>query len=362
MTATPLSRKHDAGRSHRLSERFSEFAESECKDSSPLYYSLSRSIAQDEQILAIASQAKPGQPVPNLLFASVHYLLAADKSHHLREFYPSCIPHPKDPSRTFPAFKDFVETHRNEIIDLLKSRLVQTNEVKRSAYLFPALVFAAEHFESRPLALVEIGTSAGLNLVWDHYRYSYGQEAVYGDLSSPVTITSTFRGPEPAVLSAVMPRVSHRIGLDLNIVDTSIQDQADWLRALVWPEHHERRELMDAALMQRSRVHLDLREGDGFSLVEGIVDELPVEALLCVYHTHVANQISEESRRRFLDLIDQIGSRRDIIHVFNNIKPNLHLTAYRERIKIDAPLANTDGHAKWIEWLQATHLPILRTS
>ncbi len=333
-----------------LSEKFSKFAESECKDSSPLYYALSHSIAKDEQILDIASQASPGQPVPNLLFASVHYLLSANATHPLCGFYPTCAPHPGDSSKAFPAFKDFMKTHRDEIVWLLKSRLVQTNEVRRSSYLFPALVFAASHFGPRSLALVEIGTSAGLNLIWDRYRYSYGGP-VYGDLSSPVLITSSFRGPAPPILSAPMPAISRRIGLDLNVVDASIQDQADWLRALVWPEHHERRELMDAALKQLSEMNLDLRAGDGFSLIEDIANELPAEPLLCIYHTHVANQISRDSRSRFLGLIDRIGSKRDIVHVFNNIKPNLHLTAYRDGSRIDMPLANTDGHARWIEWL-----------
>lgn len=233
----------------------------------------------------------------------------------------------------------------------MRSRLVQTNEVRRSAYLFPSLVFASSYFDSRALALVEIGTSAGLNLIWDCYRYSYGGESVYGDLASPVLITSSFRGPKPAALSAAMPPISNRIGLDLNIVDTSIPDQADWLRALVWPEHEERRELMDAALMERSRVELDLRVGDGFSWIEGIAEGLPAEVLVCVYHTHVANQISEESRTRFLDQMARIGAKRDLVHVFNNIEPHLHLTAYRDGVRMEVPIANTDGHARWIEWL-----------
>jgi hypothetical protein len=213
------------------------------------------------------------------------------------------------------------------------------------------MVFAASHFEPKPLALVEIGTSAGLNLIWDRYRYSYGGGHFYGDPSSPVLINSSFCGPASPIFPAHMPEISQRIGLDLHVVDASIQDQADWLRALIWPEHHERREPMEAALKQRNGVNLDLREGDGFSMVENIADEVPLDSLLCIYHTHVANQISEDSRSRFLSSIDRIGSRRDIVHVYNNIRPNLHLTAYRNGAKIDMPLAHTDGHARWIEWL-----------
>jgi len=339
---------------HRLSERFRTFAESECKDSSPLYYTLSHSIAQDRSILAIAEQCSLGQPEPNLFFASIHYLLLSEKVsvHPLSEFYPTCSSSQTNLSEVYPHFRDFVRGHAEEIIVLLKSRLVQTNEVRRCAYRFPAFLFAASHFESRPLALIEIGTSAGLNLLWDKYRYSYGDNEIYGNLSSDVSVTSSFRGEVPSILSAPLPNISHRIGLDQNIVDTSIADQAVWLRALVWPEHHKRRSLMDAALKKRNEMTLDLRIGDGFAMLPGVAAKISEGSLLCVYHTHVANQISEEAREAFLRSIEELGEERDMIHIFNNIRPNLHLTAFRGGRTIDMPLANTDGHARWIEWLQ----------
>lgn len=330
---------------------FAMFAEAECKDSSPLYHALSRSIAEDEVILEVAALARPGQPVPNLLFAAVQYLLGEGASHRLREFYASFVDSPAEPSKAFLAFRDFVLNHREEIVSLLESRLVQTNEVRRCAYIFPAFSLAAGRFESRPLALVEIGTSAGLNLLWDRYRYSYGGSATYGDSSSEVLITSCFHGNIPPTLSAPLPEVSHRIGLDLNVVDTSNADQAAWLRALVWPEHSERRRLLDAAVKQRSTMALDLRVGDGFSQVEQIAEELPPESLLCIYHTHVANQISAKERENFLHVLDRIGARRDAVHLFNNIHPHLHLTAYRDGNRTDLPLARADGHAQRIEWL-----------
>lgn len=134
-------------------------------------------------------------------------------------------------------------------------------------------------------------------------------------------------------------------------MDPSLPDQAAWLRALIWPEHHERRSRLDLALQQRDAVDLDLRVGDGFALLADLAAEIPADVLLCVYHTHVANQISKEARQAFLTSVAEIGEKRDIIHVFNNINPTLHLTAYRAGQLIDMPLAHTDGHARWIEWL-----------
>lgn len=340
---------------HRLSDLFRAFAEIECKDSSPLYYTLSHSIARDKTLLDIAEHAMPGQPIPNLLFAAVQYLLSSEThgSHALSAYYPSCCPSASRPAEAYSHFKDFVLADSNEVVALLESRRVQTNEVRRCAYLLPAFLFAISHFESRPLALIEIGASAGLNLLWDKYQYSYGGSALYGDSSSQVLITSSFRGVEPSILSKPLPEVSQRIGLDLNIIDTADPDQVAWLRALIWPEHHERRNLLNSALMKLSESEVDLREGDGFEMLVDLAEEISEDSLLCVYHTHVANQISPEARQSFLRSIAALGAKRDIVHLFNNIKPGLHLTAYCKGQLFDLPLARTDGHARWIEWLQS---------
>lgn len=340
--------------SHRLSGVFHRFATSECENSSPLYFTLSNSISQDEVILDIAEQTSPRQPIPNMLFASVHYLLSkgTHDSHTLKPFYQTFTPTPANPDEAYPHFRDFVLVHANEIVNLLKSRRVQTNEVRRCAYLLPAFLLASSHFGPRPLGLVEIGTSAGLNLLWDKYKYSYGDDETYGDLSSSVLVTSSFRGVTPPILTAPLPDISHRLGIDMNVVDTSKADQTEWLRALIWPEHHERRALMNTALKKCQEVELDLRFGDGFAMLSDLAKEIPEDSLLCVYHTHVANQISREARQVFLESVDDLGSKRDVIHLFNNIKPTLHLSVYHEGQKTDMPLAKTDGHARWIEWLQ----------
>lgn len=336
-----------------LSARFRDFSELECRETSPLYFSLSQEIAADEDILKIAREARVGQPVPNLLFAAVHYLLVADSAHPLAEYYATCTAKPKNPAEAFPAFQDFVCSHQEEIIHLLQTRLVQTNEVRRCACLYPAFLFALRHFEPAPVALLEIGCSAGLNLLWDRYRYEYDESGEeYGDLASPVLITSEFLTNRPTVLADPLPGISHRIGVDLNVIDTSIPAEVDWLKSLVWPELHDRRTLMEAAIKQQAEVNLDLRTGDGFTMTERIADEIPADSLLCIYHTHVANQLSRAEREQFLESMVQLGQQRDLIHLFNNLHDaQLKLQIYRNGQFTELPVANTDGHGRWLEWL-----------
>ena len=124
--------------SHPLSKRFQTFAEIECKDSSPLYYFLSRIIALDDTLLSIAEQSRCGQPVPNLFFAAVQYLLFIQTEHPLAQYYASLCSFPLDPADAYPHFRHFVFAHQADVIHLLKSRLVQTNEVRRSALPLPS--------------------------------------------------------------------------------------------------------------------------------------------------------------------------------------------------------------------------------
>ena len=71
-----------------LSERFRQFAD-EVRESSPLYERLSIAIAGDDELLDLGAAARPGQPVPNLLFAAIHYLLLTGPAHPLARFYPT---------------------------------------------------------------------------------------------------------------------------------------------------------------------------------------------------------------------------------------------------------------------------------
>ena len=337
--------------SRDLPRMFRNFAGSEARETSPLYHALSLSIAEDNEILTIADRASPGQPVPNLLFGAVQYLLARDESDDLRCYYPVFAGEAQSHLEVYPSFRGFVLKHRQEIIALLRSRRVQTNEVRRCAYLFPAILLSAMHFPEKPIALVEIGTSAGLNLLPDQYRYSYGDAETYGKDRSPLHIQSSFVGHKPSVLKSSFPKVFRRIGIDTDIVDPTIEDQVAWLMALIWPEHRERRKMLETALAIRLGFDLDLREGDGFMMINEIVDEIPEDIVPFIYHTHVANQIPEEARNSFVDQIHAMGQRRDVAHFCNNIKPTLHLTLFREGSPYDTALASVDGHGRSIQWL-----------
>ena len=135
------------------SRLFLEFAEKECKGSSPLYEYLSVKISEDDELLSICGKANKGQPVPNLLFGAVHYLLLKGKVHPLREFYSSIVSNPRAYKDSYNPFRDFCLIYRNEIESILTTKLVQTNEIRRCAYLYPVFCTVYE-MAKMPLALI----------------------------------------------------------------------------------------------------------------------------------------------------------------------------------------------------------------
>ena len=335
-----------------LADEFRNFAHY-CKDNSELYQYLSNKIAEDEEILALANLSQTGQPVPNLLFGAVHYLLMKEKTHALTRYYPSLSLEPESPEQSFPAFRKYCQSHFDKIAEILETRLVQTNEVMRSAFLFPAFLAVKSLFGDKPFSMIEIGASAGFNLLWDHYAYQYEDLGPFGLLSSSLTLTSSFRGDRRPDFSIAVPTISNRVGFDLNPIDLMNQDEVQWLQALIWPEHFERKARLNKAIRIAMVNPVQLIKGDATVLVGAQLATVPETEVAVVYHTFVANQMSPEQRSRLLATIDEFGQRQDVVHIHNSIEADLrlHATVYRGGERIEMPLADTDGHARWIEWL-----------
>jgi hypothetical protein len=334
-----------------LAEKFNNFSSNECRGSSDLYEFLSLKIAEDEELLNLAANAREGQPVPNLFLGAVHYLLLQGKDHRLIDYFPSITENPKPYERSFLYFKDFCHQYKNEIISILQTKLVQTNEVRRCSYLYPTFGYIYEQIK-KPLALVEIGTSAGLQLFWDKYSYSYGtNEDVYGEKDSEVHITSEIKGNITPTFPKSSPPVATRIGLDLHVNDLSIDENYFWLNALIWPEHADRRELFKKAANYVRKNSLTLIEGDGVQLLPELVSQISKDYAVCVFHTHVANQMPKETKEKLFAEIEELGKGRDIFHIYNNMKDrDLHLDYYidgKEHCKV---VGQTDGHGRWFTW------------
>ena len=295
-----------------LADTFERFGRLECRNVSPLYDRLSHGVAADPELLSLAAHARRGQPAPNLFLAAAHSLLLKGAEHPVSAFYPSIAGATTGVGDPYPNFKSFCLEHRQEIIELISIRLVQTNVVGRCASLMPAFTAVALRSKRKPISLVEIGASAGLNLLWDRYGYGYGDGLSTGDPASDVRITCTLRGSNRPPVPEVLPTVASRLGLDLNPIDLNDAEAVQWLIALVWPEREDERELLEAAIEIARPDPPMVMPGDALELLQDIMTDVSQDSTLCLFHTHTLNQFSPEARARWWEIVEQLGSKRDL--------------------------------------------------
>jgi hypothetical protein len=315
----------------------------------PLYAALSRQIAADSDLLALARHVRR-PPVPNVFFAAVHFLLAENPAHELAAFYSSLSDHPRPPDEAFGAFRDFALTHTAQLIPLLETRITQTNEVRRCSSLLPALTVVHQSSDDRPLALIDVGCSAGLHLAWDRYYYDYGAGQV-GDPSSTVHITCELRGPVIPPLPEQFPECPYRIGIDLNPVDLRNPVERRWFDALIWPEHAARHELASAAIDELLREPPTLVRGNAMDLLETQLRAVPAETSLVVYNSAALCQGGAVEEDAVARILSDFSSHRPVHW--------LHCEGEAVRLReVDAghiretTLANKDGHGRWLQWLE----------
>jgi hypothetical protein len=330
-----------------LVARFERFARDSAKQDSPFYERLSKHVANDHELLTIAAHASR-EPIPNVFFGAVHYLLLKGSNHELCEYYPSITAQPRTDDALFRAFSDFCSHSREELIALVTSRLVQTNEVNRCAILAPAFSVVYESGNRQPAALVEIGASAGLNLLWDSYRISYSDGSILGDPESNVHLQCENQG---APLPTSRPRIADRVGIDLNPIDLHDSDERLWLRALVWPDHRQRADCLDAAVALALRSAPKLVCGDALTVLPGILANVPRQWTLCVYHSSVLYQFSSDEGDQLASLLANTSIERPVWQVSAESEEGLKLFSYREGRMVDERFAAAfDAHGRWLCW------------
>ena len=334
---------------------FVRFAHVEADESSSLYKQLALAVAEDDELLTLTDSIPDDQPAPNLLFAAVQYLLFDRPDEPLAVAFPSISTGASTlDTDTYEAFRNFCLNHRERLTSLFQSRRVQTNVVRRSSVLFPVFKYVAQRRDHAPLGLVEIGASAGLNLLWDRYGYEYDLTGPYGDPTSPVQLSCTVRDGGMPPLSTSPPQVGSRIGLDLNTLDCQDEADAQWLRALVWPEHDERRQLLDGAISLAHDSPPTLIEGDALNELHSVCERVPDDNALCLFNTHVLYQFTSDQQQAFEGLVDELGDTRDLFWAnceWHGETPEVRYVEYTDGDKSTGTLARYDAHGRWLEWL-----------
>ena len=322
-----------------------------------MYAELAYGVSGDAELVAMASRKRKRQPAPNMLFAAVQYLLLNGAEHPLTAHYPiiSGVERPMQPA--FPLFRDFCLEHREEILELLGTRATQTNVVRRCTCLLPAFSIVSREAGGAPLALIDLGASAGLNLNFDRYGYRYqrgGAEVLrWGEADARVGLEAELLGVGTPDLARSID-VVRRVGVDTNPIDLRDHDQLTWLRALIWPEHVERHQRLVEAAAELERQPIELLRGDGAELLPRLIADVPSDAALVVYATVAPYQFSRDARRKVEEALAAASQTRELWFVtLDGVDIELRLSRYRGGAAQSELLARTSAHGWWIDWQAA---------
>lgn len=284
------------------------------------------------------------------LGGAAHFRALRGLAPHIAAHYPS-TGGDGDVDAAWQAVAGDIHAHVAEY-DSLFERHVQTNEVARALPVLGAMLTLA-HDVQLPLRVFEIGSSAGLLLNFDRYRYS-GESWTWGDADSPVQLRNRTMSGAPQHIDTDL-RVIERSGCDLHPLDAADDGDADTLLGFVWPDQRERFERLRAAIDVARRHPLDITRGDGITWARSAA--LPAHgAATVVLHTVITEHMTAGERASLRDAIDELAAHATESSplAWIRMEPGEHgyetlLTRWPG--ELETPIARSDGHAQSIEWI-----------
>lgn len=333
-----------------------------------LYKRLSQAVAEDPEVRDLLLVTPTTQRQPVLLFAVIHYLLLGGVEHRLARWYPTIGGRVDADDDPYQDFRDFVLGNRDRVSELLATRSTQTNEIGRCAILRPAWTVVADEV-GRPLGLVELGSSAGLNLLLDRWAYAYTPEGPrYGDLARDVLVEAESRGGSLPALGGM--ELASRVGLDLNPIPVWDDEATRWLLACVWPDDTARFSRLQAALEVAQTSPARVVAGDLLEVLPSVVEQVPADQHLAIQNSWVLNYLPPSDRLRVIGLLSEVGRIRDLSWVSvespaaatglefpprpdsteNDAATVAVLSTWRGGHRAVRRLADCHPHGRWIHW------------
>lgn len=313
-----------------IAERYRDFA-TYARGDSATFEAWALGVAEDPEVHAWLDDLPRIKQQPNLVFAAARW-------------------HGAPAPGEYAAFRAVLLEHEQAVKGTIRARATQTNEVGRLATLTPVLGTL-----DGPLALVELGASAGLCLYPDRYDYEWpGAGSLFG--SGGPTLTATATGPVP--VPRRHPEVAWRGGVDLNPLDVDDEDAMAWLTTLVWPEQDERRRRLRAAVEVARREPAYVVRGDLLDRLPALLEEAGRHGTPVVLHSAVIAYLEDADRERFHDVMTGLVAdgachwvSNEAPHVLPRVSGGLEVGPGRFVLALDGvPVAAAHGHGHALEW------------
>jgi hypothetical protein len=269
------------------------------------------SLAEDDDLLAVAAGI-PGGRMPALLFcAAACHLIGGHQPPGLADYFPGAGgPQPGLDGGFVPAFRAFCLDHRSELVELFAQRRYQMNEVARCTQVALALG-TLDRRGSAAVAIIDLGTGAGLGLHLDRYGHRLSSGGWLGDRASSLVLNCEAEGPTPPPVPSTLPPIGMRMGIDLDPLDLSDPEDVRWARSCVPPERDSLARFDRASLIAQSHPCPIIR-GDAVELLPAALDDVPGDLFPVVVDTYTAVFFSDEDRVRLRAALEQRGAVRPL--------------------------------------------------
>ncbi len=294
---------------HTLADVYRRFGEFDAAGTSPLYGRIAIALSESEAALRAIEAAPARKRHPRMILAALHDLALAGRAPALAAAYAVT-----DGDAAAGAAIDTLLRMADQVVAIATLRQPKANETGCSAVLYPAIAEAARRVGAGAVGLIDVGSSAALNLIVDRVGIAYSTGQSLGDPSSPVQLTCSLVGGRP-VPARDMPEVVARVGVDRDPVDVTDADDARWLRACLPPDQPERIARLEAEIALAATAPPLLLKGDAIELLREALDRVPTDALPVVITTWALSHFPLEGRVRFLHRLDQAAGGRPVAWV-----------------------------------------------
>jgi hypothetical protein len=247
-----------------------------------------------------------------------------------------------------------LEEHRDFLCRFVAEVSIQTNEVQRAWTFLPCLLDVARRTGTHAFDLIEVGTAAGLLLLWDRYRYTYA-EGNWGPADALLELAGEERGHVPAPLLAETPRVERRVGIDLDPLDLRDERSLLLLKSFVWGPQQDRLERLHRAAEAFRREPPELVRGDLVDLLPAELAKRRDEALTVVLQSAAAGYLEPERRHEYRQIVERAGAEGPLAYV-TATQPETGSHHYWGLVVELWPrgdrreLAHADFHGAWLDW------------
>ena len=221
--------------------------------------------------------------------------------------------------------------------------------------LLPCFLEVARRAGAEQLDLIELGPSAGLNLVWDRYRYAY-RHGVWGSSGAVLELAGEERRAVPRVLLDVMPHVRSRVGIDVEPIDVTTDGGARLLKSFVWADQQWRLDLLDRAIAAVRADPPELIRGDVADELPRLLERRLEDALTLVWQTALLGYLPPERRPLVDEALERAGRDGALAYV-TAARPREDEHRYWGMFVRVWPgdtrevVAHADFHGAWLDWL-----------